>query len=172
MITSMRAIVVRRAWRARTDYIEQQTINGVDRDTAEQDAPVIHLFKQKDVDKFKTMTDFSGQPHPIQTMYTQKMYGLEIRYTTNADGQIRWSGTEHDIIVVRKVQFSMDRIRTVVHGLVAATRKRLVEELIFIVPGIGDWHVFYMPRFEMTSIVDNHAVMDEGFSLVYDARNP
>jgi hypothetical protein len=105
-------------------------------------------------------------------MYTQKMYGLKIRYTTNADRQIGWSGANYDTIVVRKVQFSIDQIRTVVHSLVATTRKRLVEELMFIVPGIGNWHAEDILRFEMTSIIDNHAVIDEGFSFVYDTRNP
>lgn len=133
---------------------------------------MIHQLVQQDVKKFMTMTEFGSQPHPIQTMYTQKMYGLKIRYTTNADGQIGWTGANHDIIVVRKVQFSMDQIRTVVHGLVATTRKRLVEELMFMVPGIGDWQAEDMPRFEMTNIVDNYAVMDEGFSFVHDACNP
>jgi hypothetical protein len=85
-----------------------------------------------------TITEFSGQSHPIQTIHTQKMYGLKIRYTTNADRQVGWSGPDHDIIVVRKVQFSMSQIRIVVHGLLDTTRKRLVEELIFIVPGVVD----------------------------------
>jgi hypothetical protein len=66
------------------------------------------------------------------------MYGLKIRYTTNADGQVGWSGPDYDIIVVRKVQFSIGQIRIVVHGLLDTTRKRLVEELIFIVPGVVD----------------------------------
>ena len=55
-----------------------------------------------------TMTEFGSQPHPIQTIYTQKMYGLKIRYTTNTDGQIGWSGANNDVIVSRKVVFSMD----------------------------------------------------------------
>jgi hypothetical protein len=42
MITSMRAIIVRRAWRKRMDYVEQQVNNSVDQDVAEQEAPVIH----------------------------------------------------------------------------------------------------------------------------------
>jgi hypothetical protein len=29
-----------------------------------------------------------------------------------------------------------------------------------------------MPRFDIASIVDNHAIMDEGFSFIHDARNP
>ena len=107
MITSMRAIIIRRAWRERMDYIEQQVNNGVEHDTAEQDAPVIHQLVQQDVAKFMTMTEYGGQPSPIQTIHTQKMYGLKIRYTTNADGQVGWSGPDYDIIVVRKVQFSI-----------------------------------------------------------------
>jgi hypothetical protein len=47
---------------------------------------------------------------------------MKIRYTTNADRQVGWTGADHDIIVVRKVQFSIGQIRTVVHGLLATTR--------------------------------------------------
>jgi superfamily II DNA helicase RecQ len=170
-ITSMRAIIIRRAWRIREDHIEQQMESGMDRNAAEEDAPVIHQLVQRDVAKFMTMTEFGGQPHPIETIYTQKMYGLKIRYTTNADGQTGWTGTNSDIIATRKIQFSMDQIRKVVHGLLATMRKRLVEELMFRVPGISDWRAEDMPRFDMASIVDNHSVMDEGFSFIHDARN-
>ena len=55
---------------------------------AEKDVPVIHQSVQQDVVRFMTMTEFGSQPHPIQTIYTQKIYGLKIRYTTNADRQI------------------------------------------------------------------------------------
>jgi hypothetical protein len=47
-----------------------------------------------------------------------------------------------------------------------------VEELIFIVPGVVDWRVEDMPRFDIASIVDNYSVMDEGFSFVHNTRNP
>ena len=70
MITSMRAIIVRRAWRKRIDYVEQQVNDGVDQDVAEQEAPVIHQLVQQDVAKFMTMTEYGGQPHPIQTIHT------------------------------------------------------------------------------------------------------
>jgi hypothetical protein len=108
IITSMRTIIVRRAWRTRIDYVEQQISNGVDRNVAEQDAPVIHRLVQQDVAMFMAMTEYGGQPYPIQTIHTQKIYWFKIRYTTNADGQVGWSGADHDIIVVRKVQFSME----------------------------------------------------------------
>jgi hypothetical protein len=38
----MRAIIIRRAWRTREDHIEQQMESGMDRNAAEEDAPVIH----------------------------------------------------------------------------------------------------------------------------------
>jgi hypothetical protein len=50
--------------------IEQQTSNGVDRDVAEQDAPVIHQLVRPGMEKFMTMTECGGQPHPIQTIHT------------------------------------------------------------------------------------------------------
>ena len=138
---------------------------------AEKDAPVIHQSVQQDVVRFMTMTEFGSQPHPIQTIYTQKMYGLKIRYTTNADGQIGWSGANNNIIVSRKVAFSIDQIRTVVHGLLATTRKRLVEDLMFMVLGVSNWRAEDIPDFDIAGIFDNYSVTDEGFNFIYDARN-
>jgi hypothetical protein len=79
------------------------------------------------------------------------MYGLKIRYSTKSAGQVGWSGAQQDAIVVRKVAFSMDEIRTVVHGLVDTARRRLVEDLMLIVPGVGDWRAEEMPRIEIAS---------------------
>jgi hypothetical protein len=65
----------------------------------------------------------------------------------------------------------MDQIQKVVHRLLATTRKRLVEELMFRVPGISDWRAEDMLRFDIASMVDNYSVMDEGFSFIHDACN-
>jgi hypothetical protein len=65
----------------------------------------------------------------------------------------------------------MDQIRKVVHGLLATMQKRLVEELMFRVPRISNWRAEDIPQFDMASIVNNHSVMDEGFSFIHDARN-
>jgi hypothetical protein len=70
MITSIRAIVIRRVWHLRMDYIEQQVSNRMDHNVAEQDAPVIHQLVQQDVERFITITEFGGQSYPIQTIYT------------------------------------------------------------------------------------------------------
>jgi hypothetical protein len=56
---------------------------------AEHDAPTVFELVQDDVEQFITMTRFSGQPTPLNTIYTQKMYRMRVRYTTNAAGQVR-----------------------------------------------------------------------------------
>jgi hypothetical protein len=40
-----------------------------------------------------------------------------------------------------------------------------------MVPGVVDWRAEDILRFDIASIVDNHSVIDEGFSFVYDACN-
>lgn len=185
IITSMRAIVVRRAWRAREDHIKEQVRAGVDIASAEDTAPVIHRLVQEDVESFMTMTDFGGQPSPINTIYTQKMYGMKIRYTTNAEGQTGWTGKNNDVIMVRKIQFSMDQIRSVIFGLLNTARQRLAEELLFMSAarqgedGDGadnpqntwDWHPDGLPRIHLDQISDNQSVLDEGWSFLNDSRN-
>jgi hypothetical protein len=65
--TSMQIIVIRGAWRARQDHIEQQTSHSVDAGEAARQAPVIHQLVQKDVDRFMTMTAHGGRPYRPST---------------------------------------------------------------------------------------------------------
>ena len=66
------------------------------------------------------MTAFGVQPVPLNTIYTQKIYRMKIRYTTNAEGQVGWIG--NDTVLIRKIQFSIEDIRKVVHRLVNSIR--------------------------------------------------
>ena len=43
---------------------------------------------KKDVERFITIIEYGGYPTPINTIYIHKMYGIKIRYTTKAEGQI------------------------------------------------------------------------------------
>nr|OQO32516.1 hypothetical protein B0A51_00925 [Rachicladosporium sp. CCFEE 5018] len=171
VITTMRAIVVRRAWRMREDHVTIQVQAGIQEAAARQGAPVVQELVQKDVDKFMTMTAFGGRPHPMNIIYAQKMYGMKIRYTTNADGQIGWSGDQQDVILVRKIQFSMGQIREVVHGLLDTTRRQLAAELLCMALGTEDWRPDRLPRTDINQIADNHAIADEGWSFLHDPRN-
>ena len=72
--------------------------------------------------------------------------------------------------MVRKIKFRMDDIRTVVHGLVGSIRQRLVEELLMFAPiqegESNEWRPPGMPRFELSTLCDDHAVLEEGWSFI------
>jgi hypothetical protein len=174
IITTMRAIVIRKAWQTRRRHIKASMQRGTPISEAEHDAPTVFELVQDDVEQFMTMTRFGGQPTPLNTIYTQKMYGMRVRYTTNAAGQVGW---QDNTIIVRKIRFSMDQIRAAVHGMVQESRRRLIEELFVMSQpdpdGIGhpDWKPTALPRFDIGQISDNHAILDAGFSFVNDVRN-
>lgn len=171
MITTMRAIVIRRAWCIRRNQIQTNVRNGIPERHAREGVPSVFDIAKKDVEKFMTMTEFGGHPTPMNTIYVHKMYGMKIRYTTKAEGQISWEG--EDTVLVRKIKFSMSDIRSAVHGLLSIVRKQLVEELFMFTSntGPGEWKPSEMPRFDIGKISDNHRMLDEGWSFLKDVRN-
>ena len=171
MITTMRAIVIRRAWRIRQDEIKKQIENGMPERHARQQARSVLATVKEDVHAFMTSMEFGGHPTPLNTIYIHKMYGMKIRYTTNAEGQVSWEGD--DTVLVRKIKFSMDDIRTIVHGLVNVMRRQLVEELLILNPSDDprEWKPESLPKFDNNQVADNHRVLDEGWSFLKDVRN-
>nr|POE87058.1 atp-dependent dna helicase tlh1 [Quercus suber] len=171
VITTMRAIVIRKAWRTRQDEIQRKVRNGIPESRAREGAQRVLDMVKEDVHRFMTTMEFGGHPTPLNTIYIHKMYGMKIRYTTKAEGQITWEG--NDTVLVRKIKFSMDDIRKVVHGLLSNVRTQLVEELCVLPVGErpGEWKPEELPQFNIAKISDNHRVLDEGWNFLKDIRN-
>jgi len=173
IITTMRAMVIRRAWYERRQHISEQSAAGTPEDEAREGAPSVFDGVKAAVHQFMTLTIFGSQPTPLNTVYTQKTYGMKIRYTTKAEGQISWEGDE--TVLCRKIKFNMSDIRTVVHGLLSTARQRLVGELLMLPvverSSAKEWRPIGLPRFELKQIADNHSIMDEGWSFFADVRN-
>ncbi|KAK5007253.1 hypothetical protein LTR28_005513, partial [Elasticomyces elasticus] len=127
-IMTLRAIVIRHAWRIRRESIRAMMRNGTSEDAAREQAPGVLAGVQEMVHQFMTLTTFGGKPTPLNRIFQQKTYGMKIRYATKAEGQIWWEGD--DTFLVRKIKFSMNDIRTVAHGLNSTVRPRLVEDLL------------------------------------------
>lgn len=171
MITTMRAIVIRRAWRTRQEQIQLNVRNGITEAYAHQGVVSVFDIVKRDVESFMTATAFGGHPTPMNTIYTQKMYGMKIRYTTKAEGQISWVG--NDTVLVRKIQFSMNDVRSVVHGLLAITRQQLMTDLLLLpaATSVHEWRPEGLPKIDISQIRDNHRIIDEGWSFLKDVRN-
>ena len=69
MITTMRAIVVRRAWRRRQDQIELNVMNGIAEAYAYEGVPSMFELVKEDVNRFITITVCGGYPTPMNTIY-------------------------------------------------------------------------------------------------------
>ena len=82
-----------------------------------------------------------------------RTYGLKIRITTKAGRTVSWEGSN---VLVNKIRFGIDDIRTVVHGLYDTARKRLKTRLLLIDEG-GE-----LPQLDIKSIADNAAELAEG----------
>ncbi|TKA55481.1 hypothetical protein B0A49_13343, partial [Cryomyces minteri] len=71
----------------------------------------------------------------MQWMLDLRTYGLKIHYNTTSTGNVDWIG---DQILFKNMQFGMAEFRSMVHGLVAETRRMLMEDLLFDKQGKDD----------------------------------
>ena len=172
VITTMRAIVIYRAQRQRQNQIRVYIESGITEDKARDKVLVVFDLVKSAVEKFMIITAFGGHPTLINTIYTQKMYGIKIRYTTKAEGQISQEGK--DTMLVRKIRSSIGDIRSVVHRLYATARRQLAEDLLFVL-SIESTYPYEQPegllRFDIREIQDNYRMLDEGQSFFKDVRN-
>ncbi|KAK5011121.1 hypothetical protein LTR28_005546 [Elasticomyces elasticus] len=159
IITTLRAIVIRRAWRIRQESIRTMMRSGTSEDAAREQAPGVLAGVQEMVHRFMTLTTFGCKPTPLNRIFQQKTYSMRIRYATKAEGQIWWEGD--DTVLVRKIKFSMNDIRTVAHGLNSTVQRRLVEDLLLF-EGIersnaNEWRPAGVPRFDLSKAVEGYS---------------
>ena len=70
VITTMRAMVIHRAWRQRQNQIRVHIESGITEDEARDKALAVFDLVKSAVEKFMIMTAFGGHPTPINTIYT------------------------------------------------------------------------------------------------------
>ncbi|KAK1092972.1 hypothetical protein LTR48_003290 [Friedmanniomyces endolithicus] len=170
MITVLRAMVVYRSWQARQQPVRGYVKAGRSDREATAEAPSVYEGVQQMVDRVMTLTQFHGHPTPLDRIYHHKTYGMKIRYTTQGEGRVSWIGER---MLINNISFSMDEIRTVVHGLNDTVQQRLVRDLLWMTPGesADTWKPPGMPAFELAMLFDNHAEMSEGWSFIQDRRH-
>ncbi|KAE8371094.1 hypothetical protein BDV26DRAFT_287051 [Aspergillus bertholletiae] len=70
-----------------------------------------------------------GTHTPMETLQDWRTYGLRIHYNTTAPGHVTWM--QPDRLLYKHIKFTMGDFRGFVHGLTAATRQILSQELLF-----------------------------------------
>jgi hypothetical protein len=102
-----------------------------------------------------------GSHGPMQWMLDLRTYGMKIHFNTTADGYIDW---DKDTVLYKKIQFSMGDFRGMVHGLVAETRRLLVEELMLTQDE-------ELPTIPWRGLRDNPVNQEIGWNFIQDERN-
>jgi hypothetical protein len=166
IVTVLRALVVYNGRRRRQEAIKDGKSRGLTQEEAEGVAPTILQTVKGSVHDFMTLTAYGGRVTPLNRVLQQRTYGRRIRETTKASTRVAWAGEK---ILIDKVGFSIEDVRTVVFGLRETARRRLFGELMFVdESGGGEGGV---PALEIKSLVDDMSCAEEGWSFLVDGRN-
>jgi superfamily II DNA helicase RecQ len=169
VIKLARLMVIQQAYQGRQASIVRYKERGYTPDQAEESARShIELVQQMN-QKFMMLTENNTAPHPMDWIYDTRSYGLHIRYSTPSEGSISWRG---DIILYQNIQFSMQQVRSMVHGLVAEVRTILMQDMLMLqLDAQGDIQGEALPSIDWVSLADNPAEQSMGWSFLKDVRN-
>ncbi|KAK4551753.1 hypothetical protein LTR86_010946, partial [Recurvomyces mirabilis] len=168
VITTMRAVVVHRAWLSRQQAIQRAIDDGESEEDAQRMAPSVVSGVDQLTKRFMTMREFGGRISPMDRLYHQRTYGLHIRFTTKAEGRVSWQGEQ---LCIDNVSFAIDDIRCVVHGLVETVQQGLAGYLLLMeASSNSDWKPAELPAISMARLFDNPAELSAGWSWLQDAR--
>jgi hypothetical protein len=169
VIKLARLMVVRKAYELRQQAINRKKDRGLSQDEAEQESPSHVQLVQAMSRKFMMLVDSEGEPSPMDWMLDTRTYGFHIRYHTPAEGTISWKG---DIIFYQNIQFNMQQVRSMVDGLVAETRRILIEDLLMLrLDEHGEVQGEQLPPIDWANSVDNPTESKIGWSFLHDIRN-
>ena len=79
--------------------------------------------------RFITLTEFSGQPSPMNFLLRLRTYGRTIRINSSEDGVISW---HRDKVQCGSVRFTISALQSMVYGLVDSTWTELRRNLLLL----------------------------------------
>ena len=78
---------------------------------------------------------------PMEILQNWQIYRLKIHYNTIVPDYVTW--IQPDYLLYKHIQFTIDDFRGFVHGMTAATRQILSQELLFGQIPVIPWHALY-----------------------------
>ena len=169
VIKLARLMVIQMAYHTRKDSVARKVTQGMSQEEAEEDSRGHVELVQSMSRRFMMLMDENGIPTPMDWMFETRTYGLHIRYSTAADGSISWRG---DTILYQQIEFSMEQVRSMVQGLVAKARRRLITGLLKLqLDRYDEVKGQPLPAIDWEHLYDNPAEQSIGWSFLKDIRN-
>lgn len=168
VVTVMRSLVVYQAWLTHKQEVQDLIDIGSEEREAQAKAPSIFEEVKDMVQRFMTLTTFNGMPSPMDRILHMRTYGMKIRYTTKGEARVTWKGEE---ICIDKVSFTMEELRSVVHGLSESVRQKLLHNLLLIEDNKRLEHQnTNLPELDLRKLYDNPAELAESWNFLDDSR--
>lgn len=168
VVTVMRSLVVYKAWIIHKKEVQDLIDTGSEEKEAQAKAPSIFEEVKEMVQRFMTLTTFNGMPSPMDRILHMRTYGMKIRYTTKGEARVTWKGDE---ICIDKVSFTMEELRSVVHGLNESARQKLLRDLLLIEDNKRIEHQnTNLPELDLRRLYDNPAELAEDWNFLDDPR--
>jgi superfamily II DNA helicase RecQ len=169
VIKLARLMVIQKAYTTRQQSIATKVRRGMSQVDAEESTRSHVKLVQSMTRKFMMLTSDDGEPTPMDWMLDTRTYGLHIRYSTPAEGTVSWKG---ETILYQEIQFTMEQVRGMVHGLVAETRQRLIRDLLMLeLDPYGEVKGQRLPPIDWARMTDNFTEQQVGWSFLKDSRN-
>jgi hypothetical protein len=169
VIKLARLMVIQNAYEIRQRSIANKVGRGMSQVDAEESIQSHVKLVQRMTQKFMMLMGDDGDPTPMDWMLETRTYGLHIRYSTPAEGTVSWRG---ETILYQEIQFTMEQVRGMVHGLVAETRRGLIEDLLILqLDPYGEVKGQRLPPIDWARIADNFTEQQVGWSFLKDSRN-
>ena len=171
IVTVVRALVIQKAWKDREDEIQRLQEEGLREDAAQQQATSVFRFTQTMVHRFMTLTGYGSEPNPMNRVLHMRTYGYKIRMTTAAEGMVMW---QDEKICIGQIHFTMNELRSMVHGLCESTRLNLIGKALLL--DVNEWGNVtegrtQLPELNLNMLHDNPVEIIEGWSFLKDTRS-
>ena len=122
-------MVIQNAYKICQQSIARKVKWGMSQVDAEESIQSHVKLVQRMTQKFMILMGNDGEPIPMDWMLETHTYGLHIRYSMPAEGIVSWKG---ETILYQEIQFTMEQVQGMVHGLVAETHQMLIKDLLIL----------------------------------------
>lgn len=164
IITVSRAMVIYSAWSIHQEEVAIQREQGLSQEEAEGRAPQIYQLVKTMVDRFMCLTQFNGQPTPLDRLLHMRSFGMSISFNRKTIARVSWKSGYQEVCI-DQAHFTMTELRDLVHGLLETCKERLVRQLMYL------QEESQLPELELGRLHDNPAELVEGWSFFDDTRN-
>lgn len=161
LITTSKALVVHYANFVREGALQRE----------EEKPPTAFELVKDMVRRFMTLTEFNGEPSPMNRMLHMRTYAYAKAKETMSAGRVSW---DRDRLLIDKQSFTLADLQSMAKGLYETVRLQLLRDILLLdVDETGDVRpgTTPLPELSLDKLADQPAEMAKGWSFLRHPDN-